>query len=254
MSLKAKVQSPTSRQRGPLPFVYVNVAMTADGKLATANRAVSRFSSRRDHEHLMELRTRADAVMSGARTVDLNPVTLGPGSAKYRRMRLRHGLAEYNLRVTVSGSGSVDPGAELFKRHFSPVIVLTTRRASARRLERLRQVADEVKVCGEREVDFARALRWLREKWNVRRLLCEGGGEINDGLFRAGLVNELHLTICPKVFGGRQAPTLSDGRGAANLAGAMQMKLHSARRYGDEMFLVYRREQKGKGRKMGAER
>ena len=86
MSLKAKTQSLKPREMALLPFVYVNVAMTADGKLATADRVVSSFSSRRDHEHLMELRTTADAVMSGARTVDLNPVTLGPGSAKYRRL------------------------------------------------------------------------------------------------------------------------------------------------------------------------
>jgi riboflavin-specific deaminase-like protein len=254
MSSKPKAANLKSTETAPLPFVYVNVAMTADGKLATANRVVSSFSSRRDHDHLMELRTTADAVMSGARTVDLNPVTLGPGSAKYRRQRLRHGLAEYNLRVVVSGSGSVDPEAELFKRRFSPVIVLTTGRASARRLQGLRRVADEVKVCGESEINFRQALRWLRKKWKVKRLLCEGGGEVNDGLFRAGLVDELHLTICPKLFGGRQAPTLSDGRGAASLAAAMQMKLHSARRHGDEMFLVYRKQEKGKGRKMGAGR
>ena len=39
-------------------------------------------------------------------------------------------------------------------------------------------------------------------------LLCEGGGELNDALFRGGLVNELHLTICPKIFGGRHAPPI----------------------------------------------
>src|SRR5215471_9931423 len=94
-----------------LPFVFINVAMTADGKIATENRAVSSFGSRRDQEHLLELRATADAVMTGARTADLNDVTLGPGPAKYRRARLRRGLTEYNLRIIVSGSGSVDPQA-----------------------------------------------------------------------------------------------------------------------------------------------
>src|SRR5215831_16941860 len=88
-----------------LPFVYINVATTADGKLAPATRKFVPFSSKRDQRLLLELRTRADAVMAGARTVDLMPVSLGPGPEKYRRMRLKNGLAEYNLRVIVSGFG-----------------------------------------------------------------------------------------------------------------------------------------------------
>ena len=74
----------------------------------------------------------------------------------------------------------------------------------------------------------------------MKRLLCEGGGELNDALFRAGLVDELHLTICPKIFGGRNAPTIADGSGALNLSAASQLSLKSKRRVGDEMFLVYK--------------
>ena len=79
--------------------------MSADGKIASANGAIPNVGSKRDKQHMMELRTHADAIMSGARTVDLNSVTLGPGSEKYRKMRLHRGLAEYNLRIIVSGSG-----------------------------------------------------------------------------------------------------------------------------------------------------
>src|SRR5271169_4783253 len=70
-----------------LPFLLINMAMTADGKIASANRAVSSFGSRRDREHLLELRATADAVMAGARTVDLNRINMGPGPEKYRRLR-----------------------------------------------------------------------------------------------------------------------------------------------------------------------
>jgi len=216
------------------------MAMTADGKIATANHAVSSFGSRRDQAHLLELRATADAVMAGARTADLNPINLGPGPAKYRRLRVRRGLAEFNLRIIVSRSGTVNPSAEIFQRPFSPIIILTTRRATPGRLKALRAVATEVKICGAREINFPRALRWLRQKWGIKRLLCEGGGELNDALFRAGLVNQLHLTVCPKVFGGRTAPTIADGLGAGSLARAAQLELESARRLGDEMFLVYR--------------
>ena len=235
MSPKSKVQSPK------LPFVFVNLAMTADGKIATANRAVHSFGSARDRAHLYELRATADAVMCGARTVEVSKTILGTGGAKFRRLRLQNGRAEYNWRVIVSGSGSIDPGAELFKKKFSPIIVLTTKRASAKNLAQLRTLADEVKVFGETEVNFRSALSWLRAKWGVKRLLCEGGGELNDALFRAGLVDEINLTICPKIFGGRTAPTIADGLGFQWLADAAKFELTSIKRKKAELFTVFSR-------------
>ena len=237
MSSKFKVRS------SKLPFVLVNMAMTADGKIATANRAVSSFGSARDHEHLLALRATVDAGMAGARTVGSAPINLGPGPARFRRVRLRRGLDEYNLRVIVSGSGLVNPQAEIFKHRFSPIIVLTTQRASPASLCQLGTVADSVKVCGEREINFAAAFQWLREHWGINRLLCEGGGELNDAMFRAGLVDELHLTICPKIFGGRSAPTIADGRGFCRLGQALPFDIKSFRQIGGEIYVICQRSQ-----------
>lgn len=222
------------------PFVFVNMAMTADGKIATFNRLVSSFSSKRDQEHLYELRATADAVMAGARTLDLNKVLLGPGGERFKKKRLRNGLGEYSLRVIVSGSGSIDPDAAVFRHCFSPIILLISGRASRTKLRRLRHLVTDVLICGKTELDFAGAFRQLRRKWNVKRLLCEGGGELNAALFKAGLVDELHLTICPKLFGGRWAPTIADGTGFESLFKAARLELKSFDRVGDEVFLVYR--------------
>jgi len=247
MSPKSKVHSPPrsalaergSPKPAALPFIFLNVATTADGKLAPANRHFIPFSSKRDQESLMELRTCADAVMAGARTVDSAPVTLGPGGKKYRETRVKNGLAEYNLRVVVSGSGSVNPRAKIFQYKFSPLIILVSRRASKARITRLQKLGAIVHVCGEKHVNFTEALQWLRKEWNVKRLLCEGGGEINAALFRENLVNDLYLTLSPKIFGGRNAPTMADGIGIESLADATRLKLKSKRRIGDEMFLRY---------------
>ena len=222
------------------PFVFINMAMTVDGKIATANRVVSSFGSRRDLEHLYELRATADAVMAGARTIDLNPVLLGPGGEKFKKLRRRNGLSEYSVRIIVSGSGTVDPAAAIFRHRFSPILLLTTQRASRKKLSQLRHLIDEVIVCGEEEIDFAGALHCLRTEWKVKRLLCEGGGELNAALFRAGLVDELHLTICPKIIGGRNAPTVAEGEGVRNLIDAARLKLKSHQRIGDELFCVFR--------------
>jgi len=227
--------------RHKLPFVFINMAMTADGKIATANRAVSSFGSTRDQQHLLELRATADAVMAGARTIDLNPVSMGPGGERFRNQRLRAGLAEYNARIIVSGSGSINPKAQIFKKRFSPIIVLTTERIAASRLRTLERLADAVQQFGKTELDFEAALRWLGEKWNVKRLLCEGGGKLNGALFQTDLVDEINLTLCPRIIGGRNAPTVADGKDPLRLADAKQFQLRSMKREGDEAFLVYRR-------------
>jgi riboflavin-specific deaminase-like protein len=228
-------------KRAPLPFVLINAAITADGKIAPASRRFQPFGGPVDQRHLLELRATADAVMAGARTIDSDRVKLGPGPARYRRLRLRRGLAEYNLRVIVTGSGTVNPRAEIFKHRFSPIVILTTARIAKSRLARLRALADEVKTCGARELDLAAALRWLRRKWKVRRLLCEGGGQLNGALFKAGLIDEIHLTLCPVLLGGRDAPTLADGVGVARLADAARFRLVSMKRHGSVLFLLYRR-------------
>ena len=232
------MNSKLKTKNSKLPFILANFAMTADGKIAFADHRFVPFGSKRDRDHMMELRTTADAVLCGARTVDLSPATLGTGGTRYRKQRLKRGLAEHNLRVIVSGSGSVNPDAEIFKHRFSPIIILTTKRAGERRLKKLRDVA-EVKICGVKEINFRAAFLWLRRKWNVKRLLCEGGGEINGALLRSGLLDELHLTICPKIFGGRTSPTIADGIGFRRLADASKFKLTSITRNGDELFAVF---------------
>lgn len=231
----APIQRPSDR-----PFVLINMAMTADGKIATANGAVSTFGSARDKRNLLDLRATADAVMAGARTVDAHPVTLGPGGDKYRRRRLRHGLAENNLRIVISGSGSLNPNAAIFKTESSPVIVIASGSASPRKLERLHKGGAAIKQFGDTKIDFPAALKWLRLQHGVRRLLCEGGGELNDALFRAGLVDELHLTVCPIVFGGSAASTISDGLGFEKLNSACALELKSRKQGGSELFLAYR--------------
>lgn len=186
------------------------------------------------------MRADADAVMAGARTVDSAPGHYGPGPDKYRRMRLRKGLPEFNLRVIVSGAASVSPRADIFRYRFGPIIVIASGSAPERNLRRLRGVADDVEVFGGRELDFPAALRWLRERWNVRRVLCEGGGELNAALLRRGLVDQIYLTVCPLIFGGRNAPTLADGQSVESVDQAIRLRMESAKRVGDEMYLVYR--------------
>jgi 2,5-diamino-6-(ribosylamino)-4(3H)-pyrimidinone 5'-phosphate reductase len=213
--------------------------MTADGKLAPATRHFIPFTTKRDQTLMLELRAEHDAVMSGARTVDLGEVSLGTGGEKYRAKRRSLGLKEEHLRIIVSGSGSINPKAHIFTTHFSPIIILTTERAG-KKLATLKKLADDVHVSKGTKLDFKSALAWLREKWGVKNLLCEGGGAVNGGLFDAGVVDQIYLTIAPLIMGGRTAPTLADGEGIEKLIDARKFVLKKMERIGDELYTVYR--------------
>jgi riboflavin-specific deaminase-like protein len=222
------------------PFVAVNIAMTADGKIAPDTRRFHPFGSARDRQMMMELRSRADAVMAGARTVGTGKVTMSPGGKEYQKRRLERGLGEFNLRVIVSRTVSISPNAYIFTKRFSPILLLTTEAAPKTKLKAISKVMDDVFVSPGAELNLDAALKWLREKWSVKRLLCEGGGELNAPMFSGGFVDELYLTICPFIFGGRNAPTLADGEGIERLAEGRRFKLKKSERVGDELFCVYR--------------
>lgn len=225
--------------KGKLPFVAINVAMTADGKIAPANRQFVPFTSERDQRLMLELRAEFDAVMSGAATV-VGEVTLGTGGEKYKNKRRKLGLKVEHVRVIVSGSGSIDPRAHIFstRRASSPIVILTTQTAS-KRIAQLEKVSDAVHISDGNGVDFGEALKWLGKQWGVKRLLCEGGGGVNDGLFRAGMVDEIYLTVAPLILGGRESPTLTDGDGFRKLADALPLEMKRQKRVGDELYTVW---------------
>ena len=213
------------------PFVFINMAMTADGKIANTNRKITTFGSREDHQRLLKLRTKADAILTGAGTLNAQPeITLGPAP----------GQKKAPARVIVSGSGQINAQHKIFRTPGAPLIVLTSERILARRLKALKAAADTVLICGANSVEFQKAFDYLADHHHVKRVLCEGGGRLIDSLFRAGWVDEVNLTVCPLILGGQSAPTIADGIGFSQLADAAQFKLHRRRQIGNEMFLTYR--------------
>lgn len=223
------------------PFLRLNMAMTADGKIANATRSIHTFGSPRDARHLYELRAGSDAILCAARTIEETGATLGNGGDAFGRMRVRNGRAPYPIRIVVSGSASVSPDAEIWKHRFSPIHLWTGPRANEECLANLRSRADHVWISPGDPLDLAAALEHLATGHGVRDVIAEGGSQLNDALFRAGLVDEVHLTLCPLLFGGRSAPTISDGLGVSRLLDAARFTLKSVRRRGGEFFLIYSR-------------
>ena len=219
------------------PHTSLIMAVSLDGKISTRDGAGPRFTSEADGIRLREVRSHADAILVGAGTIIADDPTFTE-HGKYKDLRLQRGLAPNPIKVVVSGSGSVPETARMFQPNGAPALIFTTERIPPNRLASLQQVA-EVHCVGETTVNFRRVVEILGEEYQVKQLLIEGGGQVNFDVFREGLIDEVYLTLCPKIIGGRDVTTSVEGDGF-NFLDIVDVELLDQRAVGSEMFLHYR--------------
>lgn len=215
------------------PFVYVNMATTVDGKITSAAREYPRFTSQYDRETMDRLRAEADAILVGAGTARADNPPLCVRSEEMRRYRRSLGKPDGLDRVLVSASLDISPDSRLFHDDGGTRIIATVDSAPADRLRALEGRAEIWRLGAER-VDLVELLRRLKAR-GVERLLLEGGGELNWGFLEQDLIDELYVTIAPTLLGGRDAPTLIEGRGL-DMAGQRRLKLIDLHREQDELY------------------
>ncbi len=219
------------------PFVCINMAMTADGKITSAGREEPAFSSRLDKKAMDRLRAEADAVLVGAGTLRADNPPLHVRDPEMKAHRRSLGKPEGLVNVLVTASAEVDPDSRFFQGDGTAApIVATVEDAPADRLARLAQVA-EVWTVGRGRVALAPLLTRLKAR-GIERLLVEGGGELNWGFVRDELFDELYVTIVPALLGGRDAPTLCEGDGL-KMADQRRLRLVSADAIDGEIFCRY---------------
>ena len=200
------------------PFVFINVAMTADGKIDTFQRKGSAISSPRDKERVDQLRAEADAVMVGGRTLLDEDPKLTVKSEALREARVRRGSTPNPVKVGVVSEAKFEPHSKFLHEGGGRVVIFTTHRTSNEQLEFIRSQNAQVFVHAGERVDLRAMMQALHEL-GVRRLMVEGGATLNFELIRLGLADELSAYVAPMIFGGESAPTLAAGvgleRGAA---------------------------------------
>lgn len=222
----------------PRPFITMNMAMTADGKITSVQREHPGFTSREDRRSMDAIRAPADAILIGAGTLrgDDPPMIVRDPAMQARRQQL--GKPEKLAHVLVSGSLQVPRDARFFDGAYSRELILaTTDEADPTPLAPLPPHAHVWRL-GPQRIDFARLLERLYEH-GIRHLLVEGGGETNWQVLQVDGFDELHLTMCPALLGGRDAPTWLDGAGFS-MAQQRRLQLLEAKIVGDEIFCHYK--------------
>lgn len=196
------------------PFVHINVAMTADGKIDTFERRGAAISSPADKERVDRLRAESDAVMVGGRTLLDEDPSLTVRKDMLRSERVARGLPPNPVKVGVVTKADLKPGSNFLTAGPARVLIFTTSQTSAEQIEMLKAGGAQVFVHDGQRVDLEAMLQSLQAE-GIERLMVEGGGTLNFELLKRGLVDEVSAYVAPMIFGGATAPTLADGLGAA---------------------------------------
>ncbi|MFL5867409.1 MAG: RibD family protein, partial [Thermoleophilaceae bacterium] len=211
------------------PYLGLNMVSTLDGK-ATIDWRTKGISSDLDRELFHHLRTQADAVMVGAGTVRAERYGRIAKSDELRAKRKREGLAPDPLAVVVSARLDLPADLPLLQQQGQKVLIATGADAV------LQDVTADIEYLRVGD-DLPLLMSKLREEHGVRSILCEGGPTLNSHLFAAGLVDELFLTMSPKVSGGAAALTIVAGR---DLVEPAELRLISVAAGDDELFTRWR--------------
>ena len=211
------------------PWVSLKVAMTLDGKIATASGDARWVTSESARRFVHELRGQRSGICVGAGTVRLddpmldcrvegykNPVRILPDSRASLPLESRIARSAGEIRTLVAHTEAADAG----------------------KLERLRACGVELLPCAatDGQVDLRDMLDRLGAL-GIDSILLEGGEALNGSFVAQDLVDEYYVFIAPKVLGGQDAKTAVGGVGFATMAAARDIEIRSVEHIGPDLLI-----------------
>jgi 5-amino-6-(5-phosphoribosylamino)uracil reductase len=217
------------------PYVLLSCAVSIDGFLDDTSEQRLLLSNDEDFDRVDAVRAEADAILVGAATIRRDNPRLLVRSAERRQARAARGKPDNPIKVTISGSGDLDPQAKFFTTGDVDKLVYSATSNVDKATARLSGVATVVDA-GD-PIDLHRVLANLHAR-GVQRLMVEGGASIHTQFLAAGLADEIHLVVAPFFVGDVAAPRFVNPM--SFVAGPdRRMHLAEARQIGDCVLLRY---------------
>jgi riboflavin-specific deaminase-like protein len=184
----------------PGRHLRVNFVTALDGAISVEGRSGG-LGSDGDRRVFRTLRALADGVLVGAGTAaaeGYRPVLPESAVGQLRASLDRNPVMPV---VVVSRRASLSPDDQLVADAVTPTLLVTCAAADPHRRAALAAAGADVLVCGDDDVDLSAALEALAER-GLTQLVCEGGPALFSAALRAGVVDELDLSIAPLLVGG----------------------------------------------------
>lgn len=203
------------------PFVHVNCAMSADGKIAGDDRTQVTISSEEDKARAKGLRRKYDAILVGVGTVVADDPHLTLKDLDYDTNP---------IRIVLDPHGRTPDEARILDER-APTIMITLDGCDRE------WDCEEIIRAGTDRIDLAKVMGELAEM-GIENVLVEGGGETISSFFRAGMVDKYTVFVGGLIIGGRDAPTPCDGDGWV-AAGGIGLTLVSCETLGNGVLLTF---------------
>jgi diaminohydroxyphosphoribosylaminopyrimidine deaminase/5-amino-6-(5-phosphoribosylamino)uracil reductase len=211
-----------------LPFVICKVALTLDGRIATATGDSKWVTNEQSRRYVHRLRSSVDAIMVGSGTVRADDPEL--------TSRIPGGRDP--LRVIVDSALSLPAESKVFHLDSPVRTVVATLAPSAGGAGMLEALGVEVLACGASKgrVDLVDLMRQLGAR-GVQSILLEGGATLAGEALRQGLIDKFLFFYASKIVGG-EAPGPFAGPGAETMAAALRLRDLRLRRFGTDLLLT----------------
>ena len=185
-------------------FIFSNLAMSLDGKIATAQRTLFPLGTEEDLQHMKVLRKSCDALLMGASTLRV-----------YKNPCMITNQTRQPINILVSSHlQHISPSWKFFTHPAIQRILFVGPKTAKSKLKSFSKSSEIVTLKGPSPRNpISKQITGYLETKNITRLLVEGGGEIMWDFVSHGLIDEYHVTLTPKIIGGSKSPTLVDGMG-----------------------------------------
>jgi len=211
-------------------FIFSNLAISLDGKIALQDRSHFPLGTDVDRKQMQVLRKRCDAIVMGASTIRSFKKPCLVRDAKWKTQPA-------NVLIS-SKLAKLSPQWPFFTDKRIRRILFVKSTPPAQRLKVFAHTSEIILL----KKNVPTAIQIIRElkKRGFKNILVEGGGEVMWNFVSQNLIQEYHITVTPKILGGDKNPTLVDGPGfQANEI--LNLRFKNCRRVKNELFLVYQR-------------
>lgn len=227
------------------PQTTVILAMTADGKIADYQNAPARFGSQVDQAHLEEQIHLVDGVLFGANTLRAYGTSMSIRDPQLIQARRDRNLPTQPIHIVASASGKLDQNFKFFQQPIPRWLLTLPENNHDWQDKNLfeRVLTAEVIKTKNQATNQSDRFNWqlilarLKEL-GINKLAILGGSTLVSSLFEIKAIDEIWLTVCPFIFGGKNSPTPVSGAGWLQ-SEAIELNLLEVRQIGQEMFLHY---------------
>ena len=212
-------------------FIFSNLAISLDGKIATRKRGLHYLGTAHDRKHMLKLRLRADAILMGASTL----------KSFKKPCQIPHASKQPMNIILSSQLEGISPQWPFFKDPTLKRVLFVSHTADLKKLRKFEHSSEiiQLKKPTFRNPIASQIIRELSQR-KVKNLLIEGGGGVMWNFVEHNQIQEYHLTLTPHLIGGRNSPSLVEGLGLLP-KNVVNLKLQSHHIVQNEIYLVYKR-------------